>query len=270
MFYTQAVNTFYTAHTRRKLRLLSAILPAATFLFFSYSQNTQAQTTLGVGTGIMPKYEGAKKYKAQIYPLFNYEKDNFFIGPKVEMPSVGFKVHLADNWQVGVFGSYVAGRKARKDDHLYGMRDIRQHAAAGVFSTIHSGDFSFDVTYFHALKDGYGGGVQVGGAYRLIQTENAAFRVGGIVSWADNDAMDTYFGVTESESKASGGRLQAYKASSGLRSMAVYGAYHYQFSPSWSFISSLGVKRLTSDAADSPITQRKSSLYGGVGLGYSF
>lgn len=230
----------------------------------------QAQTTLGIGTGIMPKYEGAKKYKAQVYPLFSYEKDNFFLGPKVEMPSVGLQTHLADNWKVGVFGSYAMGRKSRKDSHLQGMRNIRDHAAAGVFSSVSSGDFSFDVTYFHALKEGYGGGVQVGGAYKLLQTEASALRIGGALSWADNDAMETNFGVSKSESQASGGRLKSYEATSGLRSMSVYGAFHHQLSPSWSFISSLGVKRLAGDAADSPITQRKTSVYGGLGLGYSF
>lgn len=231
---------------------------------------TQANTTLGVGMGIMPKYEGAKKYKAQAYPLFSYEKDHFFLGPKVEKPSAGLQAHLADNWKVGVFGSYVDSRKSRKDGHLQGMNDISHHAAAGVFSSIYAGDFAFDVTYYHALKEGYGGGVEVGGSYSLIKTEQSSFRVGGNLSWADDDAMNTYFGVTQSESLASGGRLATHNASSGLKSMAVYGAYHHQFSPSWSFNSSLGVKRLAGDAADSPITQRKSSVYGGVGLGYSF
>lgn len=230
----------------------------------------QAQTTLGIGTGVLPQYEGAKKYKAQVYPLFSYEKDNFFLGPKVEMPSAGLQAHLAENWKVGVFGSYAMGRKSSKDSHLQGMRNIRDHMAAGVFSSVHSGDFSFDVTYFHALKEGYGGGVQVGGAYKLLQTQASALRIGGTLSWADNDAMDTNFGVSENESRASNGRLKSYEASSGLRSMSVYGAFHHQLSPSWSFNSSLGVKRLTSDAADSPVTQRKASVYGGVGLGYSF
>lgn len=243
---------------------------AATLLALSAGLPAQARTTLGIGTGILPQYEGAKKYRAQVYPLFSYEKNNVFLGPKVEMPSAGLQMHLADNWKVGVFGSYAAGRKSRKDSHLQGMRNINQHAAAGVFSKVSSGDFSFDVTYFHALKEGYGGGVRVGSNYQLMQTEDAVFSLGGALNWADNDAMDTHFGVTESEAKASGGRLQAYKASSGLRSMMVYGAYYYQLSPSWEFISSLGVKRLTSDAADSPITQRKASLYGGIGLGYSF
>lgn len=230
----------------------------------------QAQNTLGIGTGIMPQYEGAKKYKAQVYPLFSYEKDNFFLGPKVEMPAAGLQAHLADNWKVGVFGAYAMGRKTRKDSHLQGMRNISDHMAAGVFSHIHSGDFSFDITYFHALKEGYGGGVQLAGTYKLLQDEASTLRVGGVVSWADNDAMDTHFGVSRRESQASGGRLKAYEASSGLSSMSVYGAFHHQLSPSWSLNSSIGVKRLASDAADSPITQRKASIYGGVGLGYSF
>lgn len=254
-------------------KILSYIGPIflALVAFLSLSLvSAQAKTTIGVGAGVIPKYEGAKKYKTQLYPSLSYEKDNFFIGPKLEMPAAGLQAHLADNWKVGVFGAYTAGRKSRKDSHLYGMRNISQHATAGVFSKVDSGDFSFNITYFHALKEGYGGGLQVGGAYKLMQTEASALRIGSTLSWADNDAMDTNFGVSAGESRASGGRLNAYEASSGLRSVSIYSAYHHQLSSSWSVNSSIGIKRLTADAADSPITQRKASVYGGVGLGYSF
>lgn len=254
----------------KRLNSLMRVALLSVMIFTTTTMSAQTKTTLGIGTGFLPQYEGSKKYKAQVYPLFSYENHNFFLGPKIEMPAAGLQAHLADNWKVGVFGSYARGRKSRNDSHLQGMRNISDHMVAGVFSRVYAGDFSFDVTYFHALKEGYGGGVQVGGAYKLLQTEASALRVGGNLNWADNDVMDTNFGVSENESRASGGRLRAYEATSGLRSMSMYGAYHYQLSPSWSVNSSLGIKRLAGDAADSPVTQRKASVYGGIGVGYSF
>lgn len=242
----------------------------ASGLALSVGAPLYAQTIIGVGTGIVPKYEGSKKYKGQVFPLLTHEGDGFFIAPRADMPAVGVKTQLSENWQIGAFGAYAAGRKSRKDSHLYGMNNISQHAAAGLYSRLDVDDFTFDVVYFHALKDGYGGGLQVGGAYKLWQTPESSLRIGSNLSWADSDAMDTNFGVSQNESAASKGRLNSYKASSGLRSYSLYGVYSRHFGQSWIAHSSLGIKSLLGDARDSPIVQRKASVFGSVGIGYVF
>lgn len=130
---------------------LCSIAMVASGLVLSVGAPLQAQTIIGVGTGIVPKYEGSKKYKGQVFPLLTHEGDGFFIAPRADMPAVGLKSQLSENWQIGAFGAYAAGRKSHKDSHLYGMDNISQHAAAGVYSRLDIDDFTIDVTYFYAL-----------------------------------------------------------------------------------------------------------------------
>lgn len=84
------------------------------------------------------------------------------------------------------------------------------------------------------------------------------------------DAMQTNFGVKPHEAARSGGALRTYKPSGGLKSASVYGVYTYSFNQSLSLNTALGIKTLTGDARNSPLTEQKTSLYGAIGLGYSF
>ncbi|MCQ9617865.1 MipA/OmpV family protein [Paenalcaligenes niemegkensis] len=145
----------------------------------SLSSQSIAQTTIGAGVGFLPKYEGSRNYRARPFPLVIHRNGNFFIAPKAEMPAAGLQADLSSNWKVGVFGGVHWGRKASDDHRLYGTDRISRHAAAGVFTEISAGDFSFDATYYHALKDGYGGGLQLGSSYRVWQEGPTSFKVGG-------------------------------------------------------------------------------------------
>lgn len=229
-----------------------------------------SHTTIGVGAGILPKYEGSKKYTARPYPTVHYRSGNFFIAPKAEMPSIGLQTQLTPGWTVGVFGGYQWGRKASDDPHLYGTKRIHDHLNAGVFTQYAVEDFTLSATYYHALRSGYGSGLQLGGTYKVWQEGLSAVRIGGNLSFMDKDAMRRHFGITAGESVASGGRLSAFHPSGGLKSVTVYSAYSYQLSESWNVNAAIGLKNLTGDARKSPLTERETSVYGSVGVGYSF
>ncbi len=82
--------------------------------------------------------------------------------------------------------------------------------------------------------------------------------------------METNFGVKSHEAVASRGQLHRYDPSGGLKSYTVYGAYNHQLSRSWGLNAALGLKNLAGSARNSPLVERKTSLYGSVGIGYSF
>lgn len=229
-----------------------------------------AQTTIGAGVGFMPKYEGAKNYRARPFPLVTHENGNFFIAPKAEMPAIGLQADLASNWKIGVFGGLQWGRKASDDHRLYGTDRIKRHGAAGVFTQANLGDVSLNATYYHALKKNYGGGLQLGASYGVWSEGPSSLRVGGVLSFVDDDAMSTNFGVKHHEAAASRGRLHHYDPSGGLKSYTLYGSYSHSFSNSWALNTTLGLKNLTGSARNSPLVERKASVYGSVGLGYSF
>ncbi len=235
------------------------------------SLGIQAQTTtIGLGTGIMPKYEGADSYTARLYPVINHQNGIFFVAPKAEMPAVGVQNNLTNNWKVGVFAGYQWGRKASDHHRLKGMDKIDAHANLGVFSQYQLGEAVLDVTLYQALKKDYGLGLQLGMSYPIWQEGLSRIRVGGNLAFMNADAMQTNFGVKPHEAARSGGQLSSHDPSGGLKSASVYGVYSYSFNQSLSLNTAVGIKTLTGDARNSPLTEQKTSVYGAVGLGYTF
>jgi len=231
---------------------------------------SQAQTTLGLGTGIMPKYEGSKHYTSRLYPVLSHQNEIFFITPKAEMPAVGLQSKLTDDWKVGVFAGYQWGRKASDAHRLTGTDRIKNYGNVGVFSQHQIGDLNLDVTLYHALKKDYGLGVQLAASYPIWQGGLSGLRIGGNLAFMNTDAMQTHFGVKPHEAAASQGQLHTHNASGGLKSVTIYGLYTYRLSDSFSLNTALGLKNLTGDARNSPLTEQKTSVYGSVGVGYSF
>lgn len=230
----------------------------------------QAQTTIGVGTGILPKYEGSKKYTSRFYPVVNHQSGYLFIAPKAEMPAIGLQSNLTDAWKVGVFTAYQWGRKASDDPHIHGTDRIKNHANIGVFSQYSINSLVMDVTLYQALKKNYGLGLQLGLAYPIWEEGLSRLTIGSNLSFMNTEAMQTHFGVKQHEALASAGRLSQHDASGGLKSATIYGAYTYSLTETIRLNTALGLKTLTGDARKSSIAEHKTSVYGSVGIGYSF
>ncbi len=247
-----------------------ALISLVALALAALTPSVQAENSIGLGLGFIPKYEGSEDYRALPVPLINYSNGNFFISPRAGLPAMGLKTDLSDNWSAGVFLGMGLGRKADKSSRLEGMDDIDFHGAAGVYTEWRPGPFSIGAAYYQALRSGYGGTAELRGTYLAWQEGNDALRLGVSTHWASGDSMKTHFGVKRHEAAASHGRLRAYSPSSGFKSASVYGTWHHQLSGNWSMVTLLGVQTLLGDAADSPIVEDKTSLFGNIGIMYSF
>lgn len=245
---------------------LATILALSAIPCASFAQNT----TLGVGLGFLPKYEGSNHYGTRFSPLLKHRNGHFFLGPRSGMPAAGVQTQLTKNWTIGSFLSLSQARKSDDSAHLHGMNDISRHGNLGVFTALQLGDLLLDASYYQALKSGYGGNFTADISYKLWQENASQLRIGTELKWSNDKAMQTYFGVKPSEAAASNGRLPAYQAKAGMRSYSIYGLATHQLSDSWHVHGLLGINNLSGDAKDSPIVEKKSSVFGGVGLGYSF
>lgn len=78
----------------------------------------------------------------------------------------------------------------------------------------------------------------------------------------------TFFGVTEADAAASG--LEAYRPGSGLTKISRGITSGYQLSRRWGIIGRLQGGTYSGDAADSPIVETGSSLFGAAVLGISY
>lgn len=241
-----------------------------TLLAMGASQAVAQQTTIGVGVGFMPKYEGADSYGARPYPLLSHRNGHFFLAPKAGLPAVGLQTNLTENWTIGTYASLARSRKADDADRLYGTDDISRHGNLGVFTALRLGPAKMEASYYQALKSGYGANAVIDLSYRLWNDHDSSFSLGTEFKWSNEKAMRTYFGVKSHEAAASNGQLHAYRPDAGLRSYSLYGQYTHKLSQSWSLQGVLGVNTLGEEAKDSPLVEKKSSVFGGVGLGYSF
>jgi outer membrane scaffolding protein for murein synthesis (MipA/OmpV family) len=76
--------------------------------------------------------------------------------------------------------------------------------------------------------------------------------LGPRLEFGDNRFADTYFGVSASESEASG--LPEFQANGGLLGAGVELGARYLFNERWGVEGAAGWQRLVNDAADSPVT----------------
>jgi hypothetical protein len=82
-------------------------------------------------------------------------------------------------------------------------------------------------------------------------------------SWGTSKYMQTYYGVSASQSAASG--FTRYDAGSGIYAWSTNIDWTYKINQDWSVITEAGFTQLTGDARNSPIVQRKTSPTGSEG-----
>ena len=89
-------------------------------------------------------------------------------------------------------------------------------------------------------------------------------------TFGNENYMDTYFGVDEADSKASG--LPTFEAGNSFRDITLTTNIAFFFSPTWGLFTRLSVSRLLGDAADSPVTSvgDENQYFAGTGVIYRF
>lgn len=230
----------------------------------------QAENSIGLGVGAVPKYEGGHDYHAVPVPLIQYESGTFFIDGDGGLPVLGLRTQLAPNWQAGVFAGMRFSRDASDDDHLEGLDDISTHATAGAFLRWNDERWRVDLSATQALHSGYGTRAELRASYEVWRSNRSRIRLGAGTVWGSHDDMSTWFGVDGSEAARSKAGLHEYSAGAGLRSATFSATWSYDLTQRWGLVTQVGVRTLLGDARDSPIVERRTSPYGMVGIRYRF
>lgn len=234
----------------------------------SHSAGSEDRLEIGLGVGFGPKYSGSRTTQIGVGPMIKYQKGMFFIDSIGAPLSTGIQTKLSDTLTTGVFLGIVGGRDAR--ERLSGLRDIKTHANYGAFLHWAPGAFALDLDLMQAAKKGYGHSIGLNASYGVFETPQHAFRLGVGTVWASDGDMRTNFGVNQRESRRSKHGLKAYKPSAGFKNATAYASWRFKLDKHWSTTTVVGVQTLLADARNSPITERKTSAYGGVGVSYRF
>ena len=221
---------------------------------------------LGGGAMVAPSYEGSDKFSVSPLPFVSINwRDRVFLDME---HGLGVNVVRTDALRLGVSVGFAPGRNEDDDDHLKGLGDIDAAARGHIFGSYSFGKLQLGVD---VAKD-FGGsdGVQVRPelSVKVPLSESWTLSSGVSATWADDSTMQSFFGVSASQSRKSG--LERFDAGAGFKSVNLRLGLNWAVSESWFATAHAGVGVLLGDAADSPVTESRVQPSVGLAVGYRF
>ena len=220
-----------------------------------------------------PNYEGADGKQFDILPLIDINiGKSFFLNTERGLGAYFLKSRALELG--GSFG-YYESRKEEDDDKLKGLGDIDGGIDGRIFAKIPLNEYSFFVQIQNDLSNKHDGTLYVFGAdYFNKPSSYTNWRVKSGLTFANDNYMRSYFGVSEAQSVASRDTglsgLNRFKAGSGFKDFTLDWIYNHYLSQHWGLKGVIGYKFLVGDAADSPLVTSKGQISFGIGLFYKF
>jgi outer membrane protein len=234
------------------------------------SESKGSVVSLGLGAASVPDYEGSEDYRP--VPLILAK----FVDPSgwyVELLGNTLRANLVPSpvWRLGPVIRYRAERSDVDNRRVDRMEDVDAAIELGGFAGFEIYNFSFKVEAAKDVADGHDGLlVGVTGGYTWLM---APWRVtlSGFTTYADDNYMSTYFGVTSRDSARSG--IRTFNADAGFKDTGGTLVGMYRFTEHWGVTLAARYARLIGDAANSPLVDGKGNenqfLVGALGS-YSF
>ena len=209
------------------------------------------KTSLGLGVGMAPDYEGSEDYEAVPLPYARVSWDDS--GKYVLLEGESLRANLlSDNWQLGPMLQYRKGRDDVDNDKVDKMKDIDDAVEAGMFLAYKTGQWKFGIDAIADISDEHDGYlVTLRGAYTFDISSELKLTPVVSTTYADDDYMETYFQVDGSNVGSSG--LDLYEADSGIKDVAVSLVADYEINEQWSLLGIAKYTQLLDDAKDSPV-----------------
>jgi MipA family protein len=234
------------------------------------------RVTFGAGVAWVPQYPGAEDYRFRAIPVIGIGYGRFFAGGDPEGggadgPGVGVSLYRDSSWSFSLALALGLGEARRESDHpdLAGTGDIDRATrlvAAGRYR------WRWLQVALRVAPDVSGKGqgtvalLDLTARYRA--SDKLTFSAGPGITWADDDNMQTFFGVTPEQ--AANSRLPAYEAHGGVQMVRFGVSAAYRIDPQWTVATRLGTGRLVGDAERSPITRDSDQHLAAVFVSYQF
>lgn len=228
--------------------------------------------TVGLGAAWVPEYAGSDH--SRVVPLPFLERtwaNGFFISTR---RGLGYQTNVGEVNLSGAL-SYGGARDEKKrtfaagSDALRGMGDIDGGLQAVLTASYQLGTVGLSLGTTQAVgKRENGSTYTLGASMPLYNGGGHNVSLSASAVYGDNKHMQTYFGVTGAQSARSG--YKAYQAKSGFESVGAAITWSHEINRNWSSYAAVGVTRLTGDAADSPLTYRKTTPLVMSGISYKF
>lgn len=214
--------------------------------------------SLGAGAMYAPDYEGSDEYGVMPVPMVELSwRDRIRLSP-MGLFATPF---ATDPFKLDVGVRYDFGRDQDDNDALTGLGDIEGGAVAVVRFGYEIGSLGFGLEVARDLGGDRDGLVAIVEAEYAMALADGRTRLSMTphVAWADDNYMDTTFGLTAAQAARSARRYARYDAGAGIKDAGVAVGIVYALSDSISVIGRLDYSRLLGDAADSPLVNSDGS-----------
>lgn len=213
-------------------------------------------------------YQGADERRTLVLPGLDYQwRNGWFAGTR---NGIGYNFGQTRELQYGLRITADFGRDESRSDALRGMGDIDPKPELGAFLNY---SLNKEITLTSSLRYGSGNDsagmvIDLGAGYSTKLSPLWRLGFGASMTLANEDYMQSYFGVTAAQSASSG--YAAYRPGFGLRDVRANASLSYQITPSVSVLTTLSVSSLQGDAKDSPLTRQATSVTGVAAVSYEF
>lgn len=258
---------------------MKTLLIAALLLGSSLVHAEEFRYVLGASVNHGPDHAGSRRSETSLAPVWALHWGRWRIsgGGGSALMGFGAAVYGAgasadlfsnERLRVGLSLRGDGGRRSKDAELTQGLPDVRRTLRGRLFASYAlAPDWQLSAALSQDLLGREGGmtlGLDLG--WRLHNSPRGEWTASAGLAAANGRHLRSYFGVTPQGSLAAG--LPEYRPGAGLRDIHAGLGYTRALGPRWIVFASAGVSRLLGPAADSPLSQRPSSVNLGLGLAY--
>jgi MipA family protein len=224
--------------------------------------------TLGAGVMVGPKYPGSNSMRFQPIPAIDIEYKNLLFA-KQDMP-LGVYFINTPVWSAGLAVQYDNTQRRPSDNPaLASIGGVDSTYRAKLFGSYTLSALTFSTS---AAQDigGHSEGLLIDA--NVIGTLPLGSKwylsAGPGATWGNSQYQNTFFGVNQAQSAASG--LPQYQAHAGLRDIYLSFEADYLITKHWTATATVKIAQLQSSAAHGPVTQSRQQTTTTAALSYTF
>lgn len=238
----------------------------------SYSQELKTSVGAGVGAALSP-FQGVGSEGSPL-PMINVEYGDFYLKTgdvRYSLLSVGYNFYSNERVVLSAYANPMGGFDVDRSemDDGYNNIDSRDYQFEGGLKAVFDTGWHNVKVQTHGTYGEEGGhlGAAVFKPYAVTDKLTLVPRVS--LTYFEEDYVDYYFGVTESEARRNDKIGKKYDPD-GAFSYAFDLAASYALKDNVTLIGFAGVEKLSSDIDDSPIVEEDTLYRVGVGATYRF
>ena len=228
------------------------------------AQDSKIHGFVAAGAVVGNDYEGSETYEIGPAVAARFQYRHLYL----QTEGLGAKVNVSplEGFEFGPRVNYRSGRDDDvENDAVSRMAEIDDAFEGGAFARLQrtsifdsNDEIAFEISALTDLSGTHEGLlVTFGPEYGFQASRKLRLTVGLEGTYADDEYMDTYFGVNPGNLGTSG--LSNFRAEGGLKDVGISLMAGYQFNESWGAVGIAGFNRLLGDAADSPLVAQEGS-----------